>query len=78
MLSKKGGEINEGMDSRGGADGTGDVHYLGPARLSCSGNINSVQTKTMPTTIPMKTILDLIFDFHIYYTVCCHRYYYYS
>ena len=53
------------MDSRGGADGTGDVHYLGPARLSCSGNINSVQTKTMPTTIPMKTILDLIFDFHI-------------
>ena len=42
------------------------IYYLGPARLSCSGNINSVQTKTIPTTItPMMTILDLIFDFHI-------------
>ena len=34
------------------------VHYLGLERLSCSGNINSVQTKTIPTTIPMKRILD--------------------
>ena len=73
------GEIDGGMDSRGGADGTGDVcgpkrvyliiYYLGPARLSCSGNVNSVQTKTIPTTIPMMTILDLIF-FHICYTIC--------
>ncbi|MFY9796936.1 MAG: hypothetical protein WAJ93_14715, partial [Candidatus Nitrosopolaris sp.] len=36
----------------------------GQARLSCNDNINSVQTKT----IPMMTILDLIFDFHICYT----------
>ena len=34
------------------------IHYLGLARLSCSGNINSAQTKTIPTMIPMKRILD--------------------
>jgi hypothetical protein len=34
------------------------IHYLGLARLSCSGNINSVQTKTIPTIIPMMSILD--------------------
>jgi hypothetical protein len=30
------------------------IYYLALGRLSCSGNINSVQTKT----IPMKRILD--------------------
>jgi hypothetical protein len=34
------------------------IHYLRLGRLSCSGNINNVQTKTSPTTIPMKRILD--------------------
>jgi hypothetical protein len=42
------------------------IHYLGLARLSCSGNINSVQTKTIPTTIPMIRIL----DFHSRIRIC--------
>src|SRR5215469_10558447 len=34
------------------------IIHLGLARLSCSGNINSVQTKTIPTIIPMMSLLD--------------------
>jgi hypothetical protein len=34
------------------------IHYLGLARLSCSGNINSAQTNTIPTIIPIMRTLD--------------------
>ena len=52
------------LSKKGGWSGDADViiFYLGQARLSCSGNINSVQTKTIPTIIPMTIMLDLIFD----------------
>ena len=38
----------------------------GLARLSCSGNINSAQTKTIPTMISMTSIL----DFHSRTRIC--------
>jgi hypothetical protein len=34
------------------------IYYQGLARLSCSGNINSAQTKTIPAMIAMTSILD--------------------
>jgi len=54
------------------------MHYFtGPARLSCRGNINSVLTNAIPTTITMRTMLDLIV-FHIFYNLCFYQYYYCS
>lgn len=36
---------------------------------SCSGNTKRMPINTNPTTIPMTQMLDLIFDFHMYYTL---------
>lgn len=38
-------------------------------QLSCNGNIKRVPIKISPSTIPMTQILDLIFSFHICYSL---------
>jgi hypothetical protein len=45
------------------------INYQGLARLSCSGNINSAQTKTIPTMIAMTSIL----DFHSRTRICLYK-----
>jgi len=45
------------------------IHYQGLARLSCSGNINSTHTKTIPTMIAMTSIL----DFHSRTRICLYK-----
>ena len=38
-------------------------------QLSCNGNIKRAPIKISPSTIPMTQILDLIFSFHICYSL---------